>query len=315
MKIAIIGATSQIAKDFIIQCNDEHALLLFSRKQKQVESFMSDIGYKNFLALDYGVLKGRQFYVDAVINFVGAGDPARVSAMQNEIFDVTKRFDDIALQFLRKPETKYIFISSGAAYGSTFEKPAEPDTPITYPQTIGKQHYYGLAKWLSEIKHRTLFEKHIVDLRLFNYFSHTQPLESKFMIMEMMKAIIRLQGLNGTPYAVDNAEIVRDYIGPEDLHQLIFCILNAPGFNGAVDAFTQAPISKQDLLKLLQARYGLRYVVADRIVVAPTGLKPMYYSKNYKAAQLGYQPQMTSLETIFKEADQLLAHYDPGSQS
>ncbi len=315
MKIAILGATSQIAKDFIVQCKDEHTLLLFSRNPDSVQQFMSDIGYKSFTSMHYHVLRGRQFYVDAVINFVGIGDPAKLATMQDAMFDLTRTYDELALQFMRRPDTKYIFISSGAAYGGTFDEPAEPNTPVTYPQRIEKQHYYGLAKWLAEIKHRTLFQKHIVDLRVFNYFSHTQSLELRYMIMEMLRAVIRLQGLNGTPYAIDGTPLMRDYIGPEDLHRLIFCILNAPGFNGAVDAYTKAPISKHDLLELMSARYNLRYAITERIIIAPTGVKPNYYSKNYKAAELGYQPQMTSLETIFKEADQLLEHYDPGSQS
>jgi nucleoside-diphosphate-sugar epimerase len=315
MKIAIIGATSQIAKDFISQCSDEHALLLFSRKTKQVEQFMFDIGYKNFVALDYGVLKGRQFYVDAVINFVGVGDPARLAEMKGEIFEVTKKYDEIALQFLRRPDTKYIFLSSGAAYGGTFDEPARYGEKMTYPQEITPQHYYGLAKWMAEIKHRTMFDKHIVDLRVFSYFSHTQPLNLKFMIMEMMQAILRQRGIDTTPYAVDDTDIVRDYIGPEDLHRLIFCILEAPGFNGSIDAYTKEPISKHALLRVLDEFYGLDYIVTERIFSAPTGIKPNYYSEYYKASALGYQPQMTSLETILKEAGQLLERHDPGSQS
>ena len=315
MKIAILGATSQIAKDFIVQCNDEHTLLLFSRNPDSVQQFMFDIGYRSFTSIHYNVLRGRQFYVDAVINFVGIGDPAKLATMQDAMFDLTRTYDELALQFMRRPDTKYIFLSSGAAYGGTFDTPATQDTPVTYPQHIGKQHYYGLAKWLAEIKHRTLFEKHIVDLRVFNYFSHTQSLSLKYMIMEMMNAILRQRGTDQTPYAVDDTPLTRDYIGPEDLHRLIFCILNAPGFNGTVDAYTQKPISKRELLNALSYRYDLRYVLTERIVIAPTGIKPKYYSLNHKAAEIGYQPQMTSLATIIKEAEQLLERHDPGSQS
>ena len=135
------------------------------------------------------------------------------------------------------------------------------------------------------------------------------------MIMEMMNAILRQRGTDQMPYAVDDTPLTRDFIGPEDLHRLIFSILNAPGFNGTVDAFTKEPVSKHTLLNALKEIYGLEYVFTERIIIAPTGVKPNYYSQNYKALELGYQPQMTFLETIFKEADQLLERYDPGSQS
>ena len=313
MKIAIIGATSQIAKDFIIQCNDEHTLLLFSRKPDAVQEFMGDIGYSSFTSLHYNVLKGRQFYVDAVINFVGVGDPVRLLNMQDSIFDITKQYDELSLQFLRKPETRYIFISSGAAYGGTFDKPVELRTPVTYPASIDKQHYYGLAKWLAEVRHRVMHTKHIVDLRIFNYFSSTMPLSSKFMIMEMMNAILRQRGTDQTPYAIDDFPLMRDFIGPEDLHRLIMCVLSSPGLNAALDVYTKEPISKRMLLEALNHRYGMQFQIAERIFHAPTGRKPNYYSKHHRAAAIGYQPQMTSLETIFKEADQLLERHDPGS--
>lgn len=315
MKIAIIGATSQIAKDMIAKFEDEHALLLFSRKPTQVKAYMERLCYTNYLSFDYNVLDGRQFYVDAVINFVGAGDPARVGEMKDAIFDVTKKFDNIAMQFLRRPETKYIFISSGAAYGGTFDQPARYGEKVTYPQEITPKHYYGLAKWITEIRHRTLFKKHIVDLRLFNYISRTMPLHTKFMVTEMLNAIERQRTTDATPYAVDNTEIWRDFIGPDDLFNLIDCILSAPGFNGVVDAYTQAPIDKHTLLDELHKRYGLCFAFIERIVQAPTGVKPKYYSENYTASKLGYQPRYTSLETIFKEADYLLDYHDPGSQS
>ena len=60
MKIAIVGANSQIAKDFIRQCKDEHTLLLFSRKPDEVHHFMKDLGYKSFTSIAYSVLRGRQ---------------------------------------------------------------------------------------------------------------------------------------------------------------------------------------------------------------------------------------------------------------
>lgn len=50
--------------------------------------------------------------------------------MDNSIFDVTLRFDEMVLNYLKNhPACRYLFLSSGAAYGSGFNEPANRDTP------------------------------------------------------------------------------------------------------------------------------------------------------------------------------------------
>ena len=50
--------------------------------------------------------------------------------MGNSIFDVTLRFDEMVLEYLQAhPACRYLFLSSGAAYGSGFSEPANRDTP------------------------------------------------------------------------------------------------------------------------------------------------------------------------------------------
>jgi hypothetical protein len=54
-------------------------------------------------------------------------------------------------------------------------------------------------------------------------------------------------------------------------------------------------------------RYGLEYETTGYQAGMPTtGIKEKYYSTNTAAYALGYRPTLTSLETIFIEADKIL---------
>ena len=80
---------------------------------------------------DFSVLGQHKF--DAIINFIGVGNSAQVTAMGNSIFDITLEFDEMALDYLRThPTCRYLFLSSGAAYGSRFEEPATRSTLATF---------------------------------------------------------------------------------------------------------------------------------------------------------------------------------------
>jgi hypothetical protein len=41
----------------------------------------------------------------------------------------------------------------------------------------------------AEAKHRALFNFSIVDVRVFNYFSHTQDMNARFLITDIVRAI------------------------------------------------------------------------------------------------------------------------------
>ncbi|MEQ1590701.1 MAG: NAD(P)-dependent oxidoreductase, partial [Gallionella sp.] len=90
MQIAILGATSQIAKDLIVSFSSasNNKLHLFARRPDEVSAWLATTG----LAARYPADDFREFAkhdFDAVINFVGVGNPARTAAMGNTIFDIT----------------------------------------------------------------------------------------------------------------------------------------------------------------------------------------------------------------------------------
>lgn len=312
MKIAILGATSQIARDLILSfsAGEEIKLHLFSRRPFDVEQWLScqELAGRH-AAHDYPEFSRHDF--DAVINFVGVGNPAQAAAMGNSIFDLTLHFDQMVLEYLQThPSTRYLFLSSGAAYGSEFSEPASQETQALVPINCLKPNdWYGVAKMYAECRHRAHANLAIIDIRVFNYFSHTQDLSSRFLITDMVRAIRGNKTLITSP-----DYIVRDFLHPDDFYQMCGALLLSPAANMAVDCYTRAPIEKPHLLAAMKEAFGLRYeTTQSNAGVDATGSKPHYYSLNRRAEDFGYAPNMTSLEGILRETTAILGNVAIGS--
>ncbi|MCV2371191.1 NAD-dependent epimerase/dehydratase family protein [Roseateles oligotrophus] len=308
-RIAVLGASSQIAKDLIraLAGVGGTQLLLFARDLGATRQWLQGQGLEGSCSVhdyaEYGQLEH-----SVVLNFVGVGDPQRAAQMGAGIFEITQRFDDLALRGLyENPQRRYVFLSSGAAYGSAFLAPAGPDTRAEFAvNALTPQDYYALAKLHAEAKHRAHPELAITDLRVFNYFSRTQDLSARFFITDILRAI-----QSGQLLRTSSDFMQRDYLHPADFHRLLECILAAPPANRALDCYTRAPVDKPTLLAALQQRFGLRYESLEiagesGAAVNATGAKPQYYSLNHHAATLGYRPFYTSLEGILVESAALL---------
>jgi len=308
MKIAILGATSQIAKDLIFSFSAAtgYQLHLFARRILELTTWLE----LNSLSGRYPVNAYAEFpknEFDAVINFVGAGDPAQIVAMGSTIFDITLRFDEMVLEYLKAhPSCRYLFLSSGAAYGSNFEQPATRETAATIRiNNLKPQDWYGVAKLHAECRHRALADLPIIDIRVFNYFSRTQDINARFLITDMLRAI-----RDGAVLQTSPDFIVRDYLNPSDFYSLVTALLTAPAANAAVDCYSKSPVGKQALLSAMQDNFNLRYKFAESATaINATGAKPHYYSLNTRAADFGYQPRLTSLEGVLQEAEVILSSF------
>lgn len=305
MKIAILGATSQIARDLILSLSHEagNQLYLFARRTAEVKRWLASSGMKDrYPVADFSGFDKQE--LDAVISFVGAGDPAQIASMGSSILDVTLRFDEMVLNYLKShPACRYLFLSSGAAYGSNFSEPARRDTPaIIKINDLAPHEWYGVAKLHAECRHRAHPELAINDIRVFNYFSRTQDINARFLITDMLRAIRNKTVLKTSP-----DYIVRDFLHPSDFHTLVNALLSAPANNTAVDCYSKAPIDKPTLLAAMRGNFGLNYEVTEQSAgVNATGSKPHYYSENRRAAEFGYQPAWTSLEGVLSEAALIL---------
>ncbi|GBL40148.1 hypothetical protein EMGBD2_14060 [Nitrospirota bacterium] len=305
MRIAILGATSQIAKDLVLSFSAEAGkhLHLFARRPDEVKKWLASVDLAGrYPTDDFSEFGSQEF--DAIINFVGSGNPAQTAAMGASILDVSLQYDEMALDYVRQhPHCRYIFLSSGAAYGASFDAPANENTKAVIAiNDLKPQDWYAVAKLYAECRHRSLPHLPIVDIRVFNYFSRTIDISARFLITDILRAIRDKTLLKTSP-----DYIVRDFLHPSDFYKLVSALLLAPATNAVVDCYSRAPIDKPALLTAMQEKFGLQYeITAANASVNATGNKPHYYSLNKRAADFGYQPSLTSLEGISQESAAML---------
>jgi nucleoside-diphosphate-sugar epimerase len=223
------------------------------------------------------------------------------------ILDITYEFDDLALQYLKKnPGCRYIFFSSGAVYGGGFASPADDQICSSFDVNhLGQQDWYGLAKMYSEARHRALSHLQIVDLRVFNYFSYSADIEARFLITDILRSI-----REGNILQTSKENIFRDYIGPNEISQMIQRVFQSPFRNAAIDCFSLEPVDKISLLARMKTEFGLKYeLVEQQTGLVATGSKMHYYSNSRKASDLfGYIPEATSLEVVLEQCRLMLSH-------
>jgi nucleoside-diphosphate-sugar epimerase len=309
MRIAIFGATSEIAKDLILsfaaKCN--HELVLYARRPDAVKNWLSTLGlHERYNVATFNAFRATEHF-DAVLNFVGVGNPAQAAAMGASIFEVTLQYDELALNYVRQHSNcRYIFLSSGAVYGSNFEEPVDENAKATVAiNGLQPQDWYGAAKIHAECRHRSLLHLPIVDIRVFNYFSRTQDMSARFLIADVVRAI-----QFGEVFVTSAENIVRDYLGSQDFYQIIHKILQSDPINTSVDCYTITPVDKFQMFETLKSKFGLLYTLADfDSRVNGTGNKKNYYSCNCRANSFfGYKPTLSSLENVVREAEFLLNH-------
>lgn len=305
--IAIVGASSLIAVDFVLQRGkaDDTDFRLYTRNPGELVRVLEAYGlarrwpvkgYESFGEVRYG----------AVVNFVGVGDPARAISMGREILTITRHFDELVMGYLKEnPHTRYVFISSGAVYGSDFEEAVREETFSCVPiNNLQPHHHYGLAKLYAEAVHRSMPELSIIDVRIFNYVSRRMNLGARYLITEMLAAIREQR-----PFRTTTKPVVRDYLHPTDMSALLSCAISAaPHANAAIDAYSLAPIGKEELMGLMASRFGLQVeIVRQDASLNASGRKSVYCSENRAAARFGYAPIHTSGGGIVDEVAAIIA--------
>ena len=279
--------------------NQDYIFSLFSRNVELLEKWINSENLSDkYQIQEYSEFGDNQKY-DVIINFVGVGDPAKAQKMGSDIFKITEQYDDMSLDYLKKyNKTKYIFLSSGAVYGGNYQEPIDKDTVATIDiNNLKPTDWYTLAKLYAEAKHGSLPNLSIVNVRVFNYFSHTQDMNARFLITDILRAI-----KNKEIFKTSADNIVRDFITPPDFYNLVQAIIDFKHTNIALDCYTKSPVLKFDLLSKLEDKFALKYTVdplAD--IINSTGIKANYYSTNAIAGDIGYVPKFTSLEGIVQE--------------
>jgi nucleoside-diphosphate-sugar epimerase len=302
--VAILGATGHVGKCLTSALLDTGAFDVSAvvRDPSKLEAFL----VTQARGVECGVVSFEEFpsgSYDVVVNCVGVGDPAALDSGA-AIYTLTERFDALAMDYLvDRPETRYVSLSSGAAYCGDFEEPASETTRAAVPvNSLHATDHYGVAKLAAEGKHRAASDMAIVDFRLFGLFSRYADLDARYFMNDVYAAIAANERLSVGP-----ENIMRDYIAPADMATLLVSVLRAEPRNDVFDLYSAAPVAKFDVLEHFSARYGLKYDVLETPTArVATGIKPNYYSTNQRAAVVGYEPTRTSLQTLTEEIDALL---------
>jgi nucleoside-diphosphate-sugar epimerase len=307
--IAILGATSHIAKGLILNfCNrpQKYSAFLFARNTMKLFEFVDflKISFEGGGIFNFDKFHGIEQRFDVLINCVGAGTPEKIKNLDSGIFRLTEDFDNLCIDYLCKnTDTLYINFSSGAVYGTSFQKAAEKRTRFEVEvNELKPKSYYGLAKLHSETKHRALTGFNIVDLRIFSYFSRFIDLKSQFFMSELVKAVLQNQ-----VFETSSENFARDFVHPDDLFSLIECCIKSKRINEAFDVYSRRSVKKLELINFLASSFGLKYKFNDKIsYLNATGSKNEYFTTYKTAEKIGYSPEFSSLDTIANELKKIL---------
>jgi nucleoside-diphosphate-sugar epimerase len=310
MRVAILGASSQVGRGFIKEClqrSHDVQLMLFARSHEKLNTWLST-SEKPMLWRALSMDAFGQHSYDAIINLIGSGDPGQTQVMGRSIVDISDQYDMRVLTYLQKnPSCKYLFFSSGAVYQGNFDCAISAESVQKKQIDAQKdQDWYALSKLRAEARHRDLAQMDIIDIRLFSYFCADQNPQARFLLSDIMRALY-----TGDPIITTEMDIHRDYLGPEDMYALIWSALRAGRSNTAIDTYSLSPVSKLQILNRFAQVFDLT------VVWQAAGVRPMmqatktnYYSKNHTASRIGFYPAHHSLDILEKEMKLFVRHIE-----
>ena len=302
--VIILGGTSHIAKGLISRFlkQSDFRIEWFGRSESRMSDFLQSEHLSGDIALhsDYTLLPS--IHGGALINCVGAGTPDKLKEDYTLWFTVLEKYDNLCLDYLTKinPEAVYINFSSGAVYGhNAGVKEFRAD-----PNRIQVADYYALAKIYSEAKHRANRNLNIVDIRIFSYFSRYADPNSGYLMTDILKAILNKSVLKTT-----DSDLIRDYISPDDLFALVCRCLAAGKLNTAMDAFSNKPVSKKEILAAFQEKFDLKIEVSPSLSSgkSPNSTVSAYLPEDRSAGKLGYIPKHSSIDGLLQETGAAVA--------
>jgi nucleoside-diphosphate-sugar epimerase len=296
--IAILGATGYLGRSIgRLLAGEGHPLTLFARNPNRLSGDDWPVGVE---LRDLAAFNAAEF--DLVINAIGAGDPARVGALGSDILDITAFWDQRVLDSMG-PRTRYVFLSSGAVYGTQFDRPVDADSAISLPVNfMDRVPPYSMAKLQAEMRHRQARSRAILDLRIFGYADASLDLDGSFFLAELARAI-----RDRKVFVTSSEDMVRDYAGARELRALIGGWERAGAPNCPLDLYTMAPAGKHELLKLFERRYGLQIEYVPQAGSSPTGAKRFYASTYRAAAEFGFRPERDTAQVLTDTIDAILS--------
>ncbi|MBS3923063.1 MAG: NAD(P)-dependent oxidoreductase [Nitrosarchaeum sp.] len=294
-KIAIFGSSGHLAKNLIFYLSDNKnvQLFLFSRNKNKVSEFLKETSIQKNISI-YSYKNFEKNHYDVIINCVG--NPQGNDTSTSSIIEINNYYDNKIIKYLKNNRSSlYIYLSSGAIYGENFENPIN-DNSISIFNIKKPYSIYAVSKLHSELKHRTLYDLNIIDLRIFGFFSRFIDMQLNYFLSEIVSALKYNKIL-----FTDKINIKRDYIHPFDLYNIIVCCIKKPFVNSSFDVYSKKSVSKFEILDFMEKKYGLKYKINKKN--NSENIKLNYYSNSKKLSSLEYNPKYTSLETIKTELE------------
>lgn len=307
--VLILGATSHIAKNLILNYHSNYNLVLFARNIVSLTNFLNSecISVSSNQIWNTGEFAFYNGNADVIINCIGFGTPSKVKSAGLDQFLLTEKYDNLILELMAtKNGLCYINFSSGAVYGTEHDKFIDMDSEFKIKMNnIVPDDAYRVSKLNAEAKHRSIPHFNIIDLRLFSFISQYIEMDTSFLICDMISKI-----QNDQVFETGRSDIVRDYIHPFDLCQFVTGCIETPFLNVALDLYSAAPLKKIQLIDFVQKKYQLqiRYIDTDD-KISPTGIKNWYVSANHSAhSVISYTPKYTSLNAIEDSLSRIIGY-------
>lgn len=295
MNIAVLGATSSIARDIIrlFLKEKKFRLFLFTRNinvlhnQGLVTNETSSEGfyYSKFNDFDY----------DLIINFIGPGNPKLSADLGRKVVEITEHYDILVLNYLREnTKATYINISSGAVYGDKVFNDRSAKGSLEFDiDNLQNTDFYGLSKLICEIRHRASQELRIIDIRIFSYVSDCVSKECSLFISELFRSTYMNE-----EFITNKTNFYRDYIDAPFLYESILGFSQQDKFNAAFNISSRKPTSKIEILEYFQKKFGLRLSWLDSSMNGYRALKPFYFPQERFEFDSISMSSLSSIEII-----------------
>ena len=309
--IAILGASSHIAKWLVCNYAGRGVRLhLFSRQTPKLGELLPvdlpELCSHGRCVIHDNYERFAENQYDVIINCIGPGVFSGGVGNYADFFVLTEKYDNLVIDYLerRNRQALYICFSSGAVYGRDMASPAALNSVNKIAvNRIQPIDYHLISRINSEAKHRAYNGLNIVDIRIFSYFSRYADLSEKYLIAEVVNSIV-----SSNIFITGREDVIRDYVHPDDLCQLVDQCMALGQVNRCYDAYSGGATTKFNILDRFSAEFGLKYEIG--VLPAPeggTGHKRVYCSAYHAAASIGYQPKYSSIDALVTETRHLLA--------
>jgi len=259
--IAIFWANSHIAKNLLLYFNNKsnYNIDLYLRKNREINDFIKsnwvDLNKVNIINIEkINYKKFHKIEYKWIINCIWIWNPEKLKEIWKNIIFLTEKYDNLIIEYLKyNTNSIYINFSSWAIYKGSFSKVINEKTLSNIDiNNIDYSDYYYISKIYSEVKHRSLKELNIVDLRIFSFYSKYIDINSSFFMSELIKSI-----KEKTPFITNKKNFTRDFISPEWLFNIIILILKKDKINNWFDVISKSSITKNEILNFMKNKYNL----------------------------------------------------------